>query len=61
MFGDMGYTYRHGSLIRRVPMPWKVKPVMSQRKEFVTLAQSEGASMSQLCRRMGISRKTGYK
>ena len=42
-------------------MPWKVEPVMSQRKEFVTLAQSEGASMSQLCRRIGISRKTGYK
>ena len=42
-------------------MPWKVDPVMSQRKEFVALAQSEGVSMSELCRRIGISRKTGYK
>ena len=42
-------------------MPWKVEPVMSQRKEFVALAQSEGVSMSELCRRIGISRKTGYK
>ncbi len=42
-------------------MPWKVEPVMSQRKEFVTLARSEGVNMSELCRRCGISRKTGYK
>ena len=42
-------------------MPWKVEPVMSQRREFVTLAQSEGVSVSQLCQRIGISRKTGYK
>ena len=42
-------------------MPWKVEPVMSQRKEFVTLAQSEDVSVSQLCQRIGISRKTGYK
>ena len=42
-------------------MPWKVETVMSQRKEFVTLAQSEGVNMSELCLRTGISRKTGYK
>ena len=42
-------------------MPWKVDTVMSQRKEFVILAQAEGANMSELCRRSGISRKTGYK
>ena len=42
-------------------MPWKVETVMSQRKEFVTLAQSEGMNMSELCLRIGISRKTGYK
>ena len=34
---------------------------MSRRKEFVTLAQSERANMSELCLRTGISRKTGYK
>ena len=34
---------------------------MSQREEFVALAQSEGVNMSELCLRSGISRKTGYK
>lgn len=34
---------------------------MSLRKEFVTLAMQPGANMSELCRRFGISRKTGYK
>ena len=34
---------------------------MSQREEFVALAQSEGVNMSDLCLRSGISRKTGYK
>ena len=42
-------------------MPWKVGTVMSQREEFVVLAQSEGVNMSQLCMYTGISRKTGYK
>ena len=42
-------------------MPWKVETVMSRRKEFVTLAQSEGVNISELCLRIGISRKTGYK
>ena len=34
---------------------------MSLRKEFIALAQSDGVNMSELCRRMEISRKTGYK
>ena len=42
-------------------MPWRVETVMSQRKEFVALARSEGVIMSELCLRRGISRKTGYK
>ena len=42
-------------------MPWKVASTMSQREEFVALAQSEGVNMSELCLRSGISRKTGYK
>ena len=42
-------------------MPWKVETGMSQRQEFVTLAQADGVNMSELCRRFGISRKTGYK
>ena len=42
-------------------MPWKVASAMSQREEFVALAQCEGVNMSELCLRSGISRKTGYK
>ena len=42
-------------------MPREVSTVVFRRKEFVTLAQSEGANISELCRRMKISRKTGYK
>jgi transposase InsO family protein len=42
-------------------MPWQETSVMVLRQEFVTLAQQEGASMAELCRRYGISRKTGYK
>ncbi len=42
-------------------MPWKETSVMSLRTEFIRLAKAEGANMSQLCRRFGISRKTGYK
>lgn len=34
---------------------------MSQRLEFVLLARQEDANVSALCRRYGISRKTGYK
>ena len=42
-------------------MPWKVSSAMSQRLEFVTLALQEGAHVRELCRRFGISPKTGYK
>jgi len=34
---------------------------MSLRQEFLALAQNEGVNFSELCRRFGISRKTGYK
>lgn len=42
-------------------MPWKESTCVSQRVEFLALALKPGANMSQLCRRFGISRKTGYK
>ena len=42
-------------------MPWQECDQVSLRIEFVTLATSEGANLSALCRRFGISRKTGYK
>lgn len=34
---------------------------MSEREEFVRLAQLDATNMTQLCERYGISRKTGYK
>ncbi len=42
-------------------MPWKETTTMSLRTEFIQLAKIEGANISRLCRRFGISRKTGYK
>jgi transposase InsO family protein len=42
-------------------MPWNEVDRMSLRREFVELASREGADVSKLCRRFGISRKTGYK
>jgi transposase InsO family protein len=42
-------------------MGWKKVTIMSQKIEFVTLALREGSNFSELCRRFGISRKTGYK
>ena len=42
-------------------MPWQEVSTMSLREEFCALARTEGANVSELCRRYGISRKTGYK
>ena len=42
-------------------MPWEEVSVMSQRKEFVRLAQGEDANLRELCRGFGISPMTGYK
>lgn len=42
-------------------MPWQELSIMDQRKEFVRLALAQGANRSELCRRFGISRETGYK
>ena len=42
-------------------MPWKETTTMSLRTEFIHLAGLDGANISQLCQRFGISRKTGYK
>lgn len=42
-------------------MPWKEATNMSLRSEFIHLAQLDSANLSELCRRFGISRKTGYK
>ena len=42
-------------------MPWKKVSIMDQRDEFVHLAMQEGANRSELCRRFGVHRDTGYK
>ena len=42
-------------------MAWKDVSTMSQRLEFVVLTSAAGANVSELCRRFGVSRKTGYK
>jgi transposase InsO family protein len=42
-------------------MPWGEVTVKENREEFVLLARQDGANVSQLCERFGISRKTGYK
>jgi transposase InsO family protein len=42
-------------------MPWKETTSMSLRSEFIHMAEHGNANISELCRRFGISRKTGYK
>ena len=42
-------------------MTWKESDLVSERLDFVTLASAEGANISAICLRFGISRKTGYK
>jgi transposase InsO family protein len=42
-------------------MPWKTCDLMDKRSEFVELASRGSANKAELCRRFGISRKTGYK
>lgn len=42
-------------------MGWQEVSIMDQRREFVMFARREGANISALCRRYGISRTTGYK
>lgn len=42
-------------------MSWKESTCMSQRAEFLAFVRTPGANLSELCRRFGISRQTGYK
>ena len=42
-------------------MSWKVETIVVVRREFVELCSIEGSNISELCRRFGVSRKTGYK
>jgi transposase len=42
-------------------MPWKEVNTVDLRREFVRLCATGTVSISELCRRYGIHRKTGYK
>ena len=42
-------------------MPWEVCTAVSKREEFVRFAVAREESLSELCRRYGVSRPTGYK
>lgn len=42
-------------------MPWKTCDSMDLKREFVELANRDGANIRELCRRFGISPPTGYK
>jgi len=42
-------------------MPWDETTRMSQRLRFISAFESCQFTMTQLCERYGISRKTGYK
>ena len=42
-------------------MPWRVTSPMYQRQRFVLDAEHTPNTFAELCRRYGISRKTGYK
>lgn len=42
-------------------MPWKNVTPMEEKHRFITLAQSDRFTVSELCESFGISRKTGHK
>ena len=42
-------------------MPWKKTTPMTERLNFIELYQTRLWTMTELCTRFGISRKTGYK
>ncbi len=42
-------------------MSWRTCHPMNQREDCILLAKLPGANVSELCRRFGVSRKTGNK
>lgn len=42
-------------------MPWRETCVMEERMKFVLACSEDEVTVAELCRRYGISRKTGYK
>src|ERR1700683_4057059 len=54
----MGYTFRPEG--GGEEMPWKERSVTDERMRLV-IRLKDGETMASLCRKFGISRKTGYK
>src|SRR5260370_8924258 len=44
-----------------LPMPWKETCDMDERLKFVAECETSDESMTQICARYAVSRKTGYK
>ena len=42
-------------------MPWEARAIVGLRKDFVLKALAKESAFAELCRRYGISRKTGYR
>ena len=42
-------------------MPWKNELPMEQKQRFISLAQTDHFTVSELCLEFGITRKTGHK
>lgn len=58
---DMVYTFGHRvSPEKEEPLPWGERTTMDLRLEFISLARTKGANISELSRRFGISRRTAY-
>jgi transposase InsO family protein len=48
-------------IVYRENVPWQQVTPMSEKKEFISLAEREDANISRLCRYFQVSRKTAYK
>jgi putative transposase len=42
-------------------MPWRERSPMDERVQFISESQRQLWTMTELCDRYGVSRKTGYK
>src|SRR5512133_623072 len=56
----MGYSFWHLAK-GATPMPWTETCVVDQRMQFIVAHGKDEASVAELCRQFGISRKTAYK
>jgi transposase-like protein len=57
---DMGSGPVHLKL-ENASMPWKESRTSDERLKFIAQRLSGDSTMTELCRRFGVSRKTGYK